>query len=152
MNKVYTLTVILLLAALSVALVDSASAQSMSKPSVPEFTAKYIDLSYDVPPTYGVDQYTGNTVVKQDGYHVDNRSIEFTIKNQPLTTPEMDLSSNLTGLFFNFRVKGAYGTDWDYYPFAPDGQSTRTYGGPFVPLDEIFRPPLLINQTPNTPQ
>lgn len=32
---------------------------SISKPSVPEFTVKYVDNSYDVPPTYGIDQYTG---------------------------------------------------------------------------------------------
>jgi hypothetical protein len=108
----------------------STDASGIPNPSVPEFTAKYIDLSYDVPPTYGVDQYTGKTVVKEGGYHVDNRSIQFTIKNQPFT-PYMDPSGNQTGLYYNFRIKGAYGTEWDYFPFAPSGWSTRRYGGLF---------------------
>ena len=54
-----------------------------STPSTPEFTVKYVDLSYYVPPTYGKDQYTGKTVMTQEGEHIDNRTVEFTIKNQP---------------------------------------------------------------------
>jgi hypothetical protein len=56
------------------------------KPSVPEFTLRYIDLSYDVPPTYGIDQFTGKNVITQEGYHVDNQSIAFKIKNHPFTS------------------------------------------------------------------
>lgn len=61
----------------------SADVSGIPKPSVPEFTLKYLDYSYDVPPTYGIDQYTGENVTVKYGYHVDNRSIEFTFKNQP---------------------------------------------------------------------
>ncbi|HSV50271.1 MAG TPA: hypothetical protein VLH35_08130 [Candidatus Acidoferrales bacterium] len=42
-----------------------------SQPPTPEFTVNYIDESYDVTTTYEVDQFTGQTVVKQNGYHVD---------------------------------------------------------------------------------
>jgi hypothetical protein len=101
-----------------------------TKPSVPEFTSWYIDLSYDVPPTYGTDPYTGKTIITQDGYHVDNRSLQFTIKNQPFT-PYTDSNGTHIGLYYNFRIKGAYGTEWDYFPFAPSGWSTRRYGGLF---------------------
>jgi len=103
---------------------------SISKPIVPEFNSSYVDLSYDVSPTYGVDQYTGETVITQDGYHVDNRSIQFTIKNQPFTL-FTDANGTQVGLYYNFRIKGAYGTEWDYYPFAPNGWTTRRYGGMF---------------------
>jgi hypothetical protein len=101
------------------------------KPSVPEFNLSYVDLSYDVPPTYGVDPYTGKTIITQDGYHVDNRSIQFTIKNQPFT-PYTDANGTEIGLYYNFRVKGAYATEWSrYYPFDENGVTTRRYGGLF---------------------
>ena len=108
----------------------STGGSSILKPSVPEFTLRYIDLSYDVPPTYGTDPYTGKTIITQDGYHVDNRSLQFTIKNQPFV-PYTDSNGTHIGLYYNFRIKGAYGTEWDYYPFAPNGWTTRRYGGIF---------------------
>ncbi len=40
-------------------MVESAFAQLIPTPSIPEFTLKYIDYSYDVPPTYKIDEYTG---------------------------------------------------------------------------------------------
>ena len=122
------LILIVVISSLSLLLVKPANAQSNPAPSVPEFALKYVDLSYDVAPTYGVDQYTGKTIIIDDGFHVDNRSLQFTIKNQPFT-PYTDPSGNQTGLYNNFRIKGAYGTDCDYYPFAPDGVTTSRYGG-----------------------
>jgi hypothetical protein len=134
LGKQATIMLITILAATSIVMAGHAS--GTTKPSTPEFTSKYIDLSYDVPPTYGIDPYTGKTVTTQDSYHIDNRSIQFTIKNQPFTT-YMDPSGNQTGLYYNFRIKGAYGTEWDYYPFAPNGISTNRYGGPFDPISPI---------------
>ena len=83
MRKRATLLLIGVLVLSSLVMVETAFAQSIPTPSVPEFTVKYVDNSYDVPPTYGTDQYTGQTIIIQDGYHVDNRSIQFIIKNQP---------------------------------------------------------------------
>ena len=103
----------------------------MAKPSTPDsFTIRYVDYSYNVAPTYGTDQYTGKTVIIQEGYHVNNMSIEFTIKNQPFTV-YADSSGNQIGLYYNFRHKGAYETEWSYYPFAPNGITTSRYGGMF---------------------
>lgn len=138
MTKKQKVTSLLLIAAFFVsmfALISTSSA--VSTPSVPEvISVKFVDLSYAFAPVYGTDQYTGETVVKTAGYNVDNRSIAITIRNQPYTSSY--INGNSTNLFFNFRVKGQYGTDanWDYYPFAEDGQSTSTYGGTFVPLSE----------------
>jgi hypothetical protein len=139
-NKSFSLLAIVLLAVSSLIMAKTACAQTVPepslpaqtipKPSVPEFSLKYIDLSYDVAPTHGTDQYSGKTVITQDGYHVDNRSLQFTIKNQPFT-PYTDTSGNKIGLYYNFRIKGAYGTAWDYYPFAPNGVTTSRYGGIF---------------------
>jgi hypothetical protein len=97
-------------------------AQSIAKPSVPEFTLKFVDNSYDVPPTYGIDQYTGEKVITSPGYHIDNRTVEFTIKNQPFT-PHADASGNDISLYYNFRFKGPYGDNWAYYPY-----TGRLYG------------------------
>jgi hypothetical protein len=83
---------------------------SGTPPTVPEFTAAYVDHSYDVPPTYGKDPYTGNTIVTVGGYHVDNRTIDITIKNQPFT-PYVD-GNNTINLFYNIRSKGHF-EDWD---------------------------------------
>lgn len=41
---------------------------AQSKPSVPEFTVKLVDNSYDVPPTQTTDPYTGTKTIP--GYHV----------------------------------------------------------------------------------
>ena len=123
MRKLRTLMLITVLVLSTLVMIGSAFAQS-----VPEFTLKYIDLSYNVPPTYGTDPYTGKTIITQDSYHIDNRSLQFTINNQPFT-PYTDLNGNHIDLYYNFRIKGAYGTEWDYYPFAPNGYTTRRYGG-----------------------
>lgn len=85
----------------------------MPKPSVPDFTLKYVDYSYDMPPTYGIDEYTGKTVITKSGEHVDNRTIEITIKNQAFT-PFTDASSGRAiNLYYNIRCKGSFGQDWD---------------------------------------
>ncbi len=129
-KKSFPLLLIVILVASGLIMLHAAYSQTTTAPSVPEFTVKYVDLSYDVPPTYGVDQYTGKTVVVDDGYHVDNRSLQFTLQNQPFT-PYTDASGNQTNLYYNFRIKGDYGTEWDYYPFAPNGVTTSRYGGIF---------------------
>jgi hypothetical protein len=94
---------------------------------------KSVDYSYDVPPTYGIDQFTGKTVIKVQGEHIDNRSVMFTIRNQPFT-PYVDSSNNTIGLYYNFRYKGHFGNDWSYYPFSESGQGTRRYSAMFYVL------------------
>jgi hypothetical protein len=43
---------------------------------------KYIDHCYDVPPTYAVDQFTGNNYTTQEGYRAENGSVEIIVANQ----------------------------------------------------------------------
>jgi hypothetical protein len=103
---------------LSAPLITSNVSASISKPSIPEFSMKYADYSYDIPPTYGIDQYTGKTVITRHGEHVDNRTIEFKIKNQPFTPQGIYKT-----LYYNFRYKGPYGNSWSCYP-----DTSHTYG------------------------
>jgi hypothetical protein len=109
-TKSLTLILILTMTVSSLTMFKPAFAQSITKPSVPEFTMKYSDYSYDEPPVYGIDPNTDEKVVVVKGYHVDNRSIQFSIKNQPFT-PFTDPSSGRTiDLFYNIKYK--FGSEW----------------------------------------
>ena len=94
-------------------------------PSVPEFTLQYVDRSYDVPPTYKTDPYTGQTVIDQHGYRQDNRTIDVTIKN-PTFTPSTLIDGNITALFYNVRTKGHF-ENWTTDPNYNHGVSTVRY-------------------------
>jgi hypothetical protein len=116
-TKGFSLLLVAILAVSSLILVESASAQSIPKPSVPEFTLKFVDHSYDVPPTYGIDQYTGKTVMTHEGYHAENKSIEIVIKNQPpLLALKLD-NEHYAAVFYNISYKGHYGENWEYYSY-----------------------------------
>lgn len=60
MNRIIIITLIAILAAPSLTVLQLASAAST--PSVPQFTVKQVDRSYDVPATYDIDPYTGKTL------------------------------------------------------------------------------------------
>ena len=109
---------------------------SMLTPLVPEFALKYIDLSYDVPPTYGIDQFTGENVIVEEGRHVDNKSVAFKIENQPFTSYN-DSSGNFISLYYNFRFKGHFGDEWKYYPFSESGGSTHRYSISFYWVSDL---------------
>ena len=137
MNNKNLATVLILtiaISSLSPIMIKPATAQSIPKPSTPEFTVQYSVYSYSVQPTYGIDQYTGKNVTIQNGYIVNNRTIVFTIKNQPFT-PYTDANGNSIGLYYNFRFKGHFGDTWSYYPFTDayskpniQEQTTHSYG------------------------
>jgi hypothetical protein len=72
---------------------------------------QYTDHSYDVPATYGTDPYTGQTIMTNGGYHVDNRTIDVTIRNQPFTPYPDPASGQTVNLYYNVRSKGHF-EDW----------------------------------------
>jgi len=113
MKKNATLLLIAVLALSRLVISGSVFAQSITKPSIPEFEAEYIDNSYDIAPTYTIDPYTNNTIIKTYGDHVDNRTIVVKIKNEPFT-PFTDSSGNTINMFYNVRYKGTYGKDWTF--------------------------------------
>jgi hypothetical protein len=94
-------------------MVGSVFAQSIPTPSVPEFSIVLVAHPYDVPPvtTTTIDQYTGEEIVTTiPGYHVENKSIEITIKNQPFT-PFTHENGYEINLYYNVRSKGHFGDD-----------------------------------------
>ena len=119
-SKGFSLLFVVILAVSSLIMVESAFAQ-IPQPSIPEFTVKLVAHPYDVPTTTTstIDQYTGKeTVTTHPGYHVENKSIEITIKNRPFT-PYTDAEGHEINLYYNVRVKGHFSQDWKelYSPY-----------------------------------
>jgi hypothetical protein len=105
-----TLTIIALLFSL---VLEVHASEAIPKPSVPQFTVEFVDKSYDVPPTTEstTDPYTNKTTTTTiPGYHTDNPTIKVTIKNQPFPST---LNGNATNLYYNVRIKGHFGEDWN---------------------------------------
>ena len=110
---------VVILVVSSLIMLESAYAQSIPKPSVPEFTVQYIKTSYSV-----IDPYTG---VSQQ---VDNSTIEVKIKNQPFTYTNNGISYHL---YYNVRTKPHFEGNWiERYPIidranSPYNTTTKTF-------------------------
>ena len=107
-SRSLSLFFVVILAVSSLIAISPAFAQSIPKPSVPQFTAKLVDLSYNAPTTTSTNQYTGQTITNQ-GHRVENRTIQITIKNQPFTS-YISRGGNIS-FYLNAREKGHYETD-----------------------------------------
>ncbi|MGE5555668.1 MAG: hypothetical protein ACM3UY_05315 [Methanocella sp.] len=125
------LTLIIGSSCLTLLIINPANAQSIPKPSVPEFSLKYVDRSYDVPPVYSKDPLTGDTVMTYEGYLVQNYTVDIIIKNQPFTSAKLS-DGNVTGLYYSVRSKGHY-VDWinnvqqgPFSNFIPASESSST--------------------------
>jgi hypothetical protein len=131
MSKRATLLLVVILTVSSLITAKSEPAlAAISKPSVPEFTMRFVDHSYDVSTTYSVDPYTGENVT-HPSYHVKLIALEMTIKNQPFA-PYYDAGSGWNiSFYYNIRIKGYYSEDWielyrpsDGYPTQSDSEYT----------------------------
>jgi hypothetical protein len=88
--------------------------------AAPQLTAKYVDRSYDVPLTVqnSTNPYTGQQeTTSEGGYHVDNRTIELTIKNPAYNDRDW--------LCYNVRYKGHFTSNWTTLYGHTDGYSPR---------------------------
>ncbi len=113
-SKCSVLVLITLLATSSVIIFGTASCQSMPKPSVPEFTVKQVDRSYDVPIQYytTTDPFTGKQETHSSGgYRVANMTIDVIIKNQPFTPVTLE-NSTVIQICYSVRCKGHF-SEWD---------------------------------------
>jgi hypothetical protein len=138
MSKNVVLLFMLILTLSSLIIIRPVSS-AIVKPSVPEFTLKYADYSYDVSPTYGIDSYTGKNVITQTGYHVENKSIEVRIENQPFTVYK-DSNGSYVLLNYDIRWKGHFEDNWrvsssNYYIVASSCTMVRSGG-----LDSLVYP------------
>ncbi len=112
MTQKACLLLIVILAASTVIMIEVTSAQ-IPKPSVPEFTVKLVDRSYDVPETSAINQYTGQTVITP-AHHVQNYTVELTIKNQPITSTVIEEGTATWNaeLRYDVNVKGHFAQNW----------------------------------------
>jgi hypothetical protein len=110
MRRMITLFLILVLSASSLIMIKPAEAQI--SPSVPEFSLKLEDHSYDVAPTYTTDPNTG-IVNATGGYHVEKRFIDVIIKNPTPYSFYAVVNESVVKLYYSIRVKG-YSQDWTY--------------------------------------
>jgi hypothetical protein len=94
----------------SLIMVESALAQSIPKPSVPEFRLSYTNHVYDVPPT--ISQWSGEPI-PNTGYHVDYREVNIKVRNYP-NDKLVDDNANGLGerVYFNVRVKNHFSNVW----------------------------------------
>ena len=132
MHKGYVLMLItvLVVSSLMVFTVAPITVYAVSKPSIPQFSVKFIDNSYNVPTstTTVTDPYTGKeTTITNSGYRVEKYDIEVTIKNQPFT-PYTNANGYECNLYYDIQVKAHFGENWrsseSYYPFDNIGQSS----------------------------
>ena len=79
LHKNFVLLFIAILAVSSITMVKSSS-ESTHVLSIPEFTLKLVDNSYDRPAKTTVDPYTGEDITCH-GSHVENKTIVLSIKN-----------------------------------------------------------------------
>ena len=109
-------------------MVESASAQSIPKPSVPEFTLRFVNSSYLVPetPYYQTDPYTGKQkyMGMQGGYLFKNYTIEISVKSQSFPSTINDTALQL---YYNIRAKGLYEQGWSNLNLLSDDQVDRNY-------------------------
>ena len=111
------LALIVFVSCLTMLIVEPAIAQTSSPlpsiptPSVPQFTIKLADHSYNVPEktrSY-TDPYTGKIITEtHPAYYVKNLTIDLNIKNQP--TPS--ISGYQPFISYQIEFKGSYGKDW----------------------------------------
>ena len=61
----FLLALLIVMSSLTILMVKPANAQTIPKPSVPEFTAKFVDHSYIVSASTTVDPYIGKEITHQ---------------------------------------------------------------------------------------
>jgi hypothetical protein len=119
MNRVFALVLVVILACSCMFMVGSASAQTIPKPSVPEFTLSLVGPAYVVPTTYHLDETTGQ-IVADVGYTNEYSAVVLTVKNQPY-------DSTYGTLYYNVRLKNHEVNDSWIYPLDIIFRMFQTY-------------------------
>jgi hypothetical protein len=84
-SKAYALllTLLITMSCLTLLTIKPVNAQPVAKLPVPEFAVQYTDHSYEAPASTSIDPFTGQTI-ENPSKHIDNRTLQFTIKNQAI--------------------------------------------------------------------
>ncbi len=121
-NLAIVLILTMAISSLSLLMVESVNAQTIPKPSVPQFTLELIGPSFDKPPTYSLNPSTGLFEANDNGYHMEYSAVKIIIKNQPYVDDTFGI-----GFFYNVRWKEHSSTDWQEL-FSPDAYPSQDSG------------------------
>jgi hypothetical protein len=102
-------------------------------PDIPEFTLNLLNSSYNIQSTTTTDPFTGQQTFNPVS-HVEARTIEIRIKNEPFTQFSVkEGTSNWTvGFFYNIRWKGHFEESWNEIYNPSDGYLARDLGSETV--------------------
>ena len=125
-SKSVCLLLVVILTAMSLLAAQSTYAQSIPKPSVPEFTVELINNSTTV-----------------SGNNVEDFSIVVTIKNQPVASEWADK------FCYNVRIKSHSSQNWTTFYFPETGPKQSSTGYTKISY-EVSKSSTLINLTSNT--
>ncbi len=124
-----TVLVVLIVTCVFFGCLDTSAAESTPTPSVPEFTLKLVDESYDIPAKTTVNPYTGESTTRS-GSHVERFELLLSIKNQPYD-PNYSF-------FYDIRIKGHFEEKWVglLYPYTeyPLNEFTSDVWGAIVDI------------------
>jgi hypothetical protein len=133
MGKYLSLCLVAILAVTSLLMIKPIDAQTITKPSVPEFSLDYTEHHYGTPSktTSTIDPYTGKTTTTTvPGQYTEWHTLYIIIKNQPFV-PFQDSNKNID-LYFNVSYKGHFENEWhDYPPYNGSSQEAWNYNGWF---------------------
>lgn len=119
-DKKAAIAALVIAVALSMGVTATYAQTTIPTPSVPTFSLKFIDESYDVPATTfsTTNPYTNQTTTTIiPSRHVENKTIEITINNQ-------EFNQSLSNLYYNIRFKGHFAENWtSQLAFLPSNSS-----------------------------
>jgi hypothetical protein len=118
LGKYFTLCLVVIFAVSILLMVIPVKAETIPKPSVPEFAVRIVSNPYLVPQEDLTDPYTGHVTIYPS--HIsENKSIVVTVKNQQFVSTQLS-DGNWTRLYYNLRFEGHFTqNDWSYYPVIP---------------------------------
>jgi hypothetical protein len=86
--------------------------KALNNPQIPNFTINLADRSYDVPPVYDVNSFTGQNETIRPGYHVEKKLIEVKIENQYSYSDYGFINSSQVKVYYDIRYKGHFDDTW----------------------------------------
>jgi hypothetical protein len=108
----FCLVILLAVTSTTLLMANPSNAQSIPKPSIPEFKLSYTNNVYDEPPA--TSQWSGEPI-PNSGYHYDYREVYIKVRNQPNDAYVNDDSIKngiREHLYYNVRVKNHFSNDW----------------------------------------
>jgi hypothetical protein len=132
-NKGFCILLATILTASTLIAAESANAQTIPKPPVPEFTLRYYNSSYDTQATTTTDPYTGQQITDPSRY-IEETTLEIRIENTAFTPFQMKGDNNQTytaEFLYNIHWKPHYSpeSDWEspfYDYYLPRSSTTET--------------------------